>query len=93
MRAVSFTVGAVRVDIEVGDEGAFEEGAGAELAGESLHVLIGEGAVFWKGDSQVADAACLREADGDTGALADLVRRKGLHLAQADDDEPLGGGS
>ncbi len=82
-------LGAIGVDVEVGDERAFEERTRGEFAGKRIEVLVGEGAVFGEGDGDVANAAGFGEADGCAGALADLVRGEGLDLAQADDDEAL----
>src|SRR6185312_10172125 len=35
-----FAVAAVDVDVELGDRGAFDDGAGGEVAGQGVHVLV-----------------------------------------------------
>ena len=75
-------VGAVEVDVEVGDEGAFGEGAGGEWGGERR--------VFGKGEGEVAEGAGFGETDGDACAFADFVRVEGFGFAEADDEEALG---
>ena len=71
-------------------DGAFGDGAGGEVAGEGVHVLVGEGLVFGEGDGEVAEAAGLGEADGDAGAFADFVDGERLGFAEADDEQALG---
>ena len=83
-------VAAVGVDVEVGEHGAFDEGAGGEVAGERVHVLVGEGVVFGEGDGELAEGARLGEADGGAGGLADFVDGEGLGFAEADDEQALG---
>ena len=66
-------VGAVDVDVEVGDEGAFDQGTGCEVAGQGVHVLVGEGFVLRENDGQLVQAAGFEEADSGAGAFADFV--------------------
>ncbi len=77
-----FAVGAVEVDVEVGDDGAFGEGAGGERGGER--------GVLGEGEGEVAEGAGFGETDGDAGSFADFVRSEGFGFAEADDEETLG---
>ena len=83
-------VAAVGVDVELGERGAFDDGAGGEVAGQGVHVLVVEGLVFGEGDGEVADGAGFGEADGDACAFADLVDGEGLRFAEADDEQAFG---
>ncbi len=83
-------VGPVEVDVEVGEDGAFGEGAGGEFAGKTVEVLVGEGGVFGEGDGEVAEVAGAGVADGYAGTFAELVRGERGGFAEADDEETLG---
>ena len=83
-------VALVDVEVELGERGALDQGPGDEVAGQGVEVLVGEGMVLGEGDGEVADAAGLGEAHGDSGALADLVDGERLGFAQADDEQPFG---
>jgi hypothetical protein len=84
-----FAVGAIEVDVEVGDQGAFGDGASGEAAGQRVHVFVIEGLVFRKGDGHLLQAAGAGEADGDAGGLADLVDGERAGAAQADEQKAL----
>gem|GEM_PF-4386426 len=66
MDALVLAVAAVEIDVEVGDDGSFGEGAGGERGGE--------GFMFGEDEREVAEGAGLGEADRDAGTFADLVR-------------------
>ncbi len=77
-----FAVGAVEVDVEVGDDGSLGDSAGGEGGGE--------GRVLGEGEGEGAEGAGAGEADGDARGLAELVRGELVGFAEADEEEALG---
>ncbi len=83
-----FAVGAVEVDVEVGDEGAFGDGAAVRGGGRGQVRACLRGR-RWR----LVQAAGAGEADGDAGGLADLVDGERVGFAQADEQKALGLGA
>ena len=83
--ALVFAVAAIGVGVEVADKGALDGGAHAGRVRAKLWSRFGQG------EGQLADAARLGEADGGSGGVADAVDGGLGLLAQADDQQPLGG--
>ena len=77
-----FAVGAVEIDVEVGDDGAFGDSTGGE--GD------GEGWVLGEGEGEGAEGAGAGETDGDAGGLADLVRGEIAGFAEAYEEQAGG---
>ena len=77
-----FAVGAVEVDVEVGDDTAFGDGAGRGGCWK--------GGVFGEGEGEGAEGAGAGEADGYAGGLAEFVRGKLVRFAEAYEEEALG---
>ncbi len=65
MDAEVFAIGAVEVDVEVGDDGSFGDGANAGTGWKR--------GMFGEGEDEVAEGARAGKADGNTGGLAELV--------------------
>jgi len=78
-----FAVAAVGVGIEIADDAAFDGGADAGAWRKEF--------CYRKSKDQIADCAGLGEADGCSGGVADAVRGCLGLLAEADDEETLGG--
>ena len=78
-----FAVAAVGVRVEVAEGGAFEDGAGAGAGWE----IVG----FREGEDELADGAGLGEADGGSGGGAHGVDGGFGLLAQAYDEQAVGG--
>ena len=83
--ALVFAVGAVGVGVVVGEECAFDGGAGAG-AGRQF-------GCFGEGEGGVADAAGLGEADSGADSAADGMRRGLGGFTDADEEQALGGES
>jgi len=76
-----FAVGAVEVEVEVGEDGAFGDGA-ARGGGR-------ERGVFGEGEGDGAEVAGPGEADGYSRGLAEFVGRELVGFAEAYEEESL----
>src|SRR6185437_11168275 len=85
-----FAVAAIKIDVEVCEEGAFGNSARGEVAGKYVEVFVGERAVFRERNGDIADAARAGQTDRGSGGLAELVRGQGLRFAEADDHHTIG---
>ena len=89
LNALVLAVAAVGIGIEVADECALDGGPGTGRAGHCVERAFG--VVLWEGEDEFANAARLGETDGRSGGIAHTVNRGLAQLAEADDEEPLGG--
>src|SRR5206468_3211695 len=78
---------AVGVPVTLSEFRAFHDCAGAERGGEGIHVVVGEGVVVRKGNSEAAQGAWFGAANGAAGSFADAVEREVFVLAESDDEE------
>ncbi len=90
VNAEVFAVAAIDVDVELGEDRALDDGARGEVAGQGLHVFVGEGFVFGKGDGEFAKRTGFGAAYGDARAFADFMHGEGLRFAETDDEQALG---
>ena len=84
-----FAVALVDVVVDLGEFGAFDEGAGHEGAGEGFEMFVVEGVVLGEDDGELAEAAWFECAYGGAGTLAYLVDGEALGLAEADYEQAL----
>ena len=87
--ALVLAVGAVEVDVEVGDQGALDQGSCGEFTGQRVQVLVGKGTVLWEAEGELTQTARLAEANRNSGSPAYLMRVQGTRLTQTYDEQAL----